>query len=393
METPMKRPEVFAEWQGKPLDEILSRCRDLLDATDLPTVKRWREAGGKVVGHFQVYFPEEIAHAAGMLPFKVRGAPVEPLQADSRFGSYLCSIIKTSLELALSKRIELDLFVTHPICDAARNLAGVWGRNFPYSCQILYLPQNANSRHAVDYLRDEYARLLGNIEEIAGRKISDEELRTSISVFNENRALIRDMYAIKREMPWKVSADDAYVLVALAGLLPREEHNALLKTVLPLIRARESKRHDRIRVVFEGGFCEQPPLDLIRAISRSCYVVDDDLHIGLRWILEDVALNGDPLGNLARAYVETSSYSPVQHDLQKPNEEMLLKRIRDSGAQAAIVTAAKMCEPGLEEQVTYTRALDEANVPYFVSEFEENMTSFDHLEIQLETFVENLLFD
>jgi hypothetical protein len=28
-----------------------------------------------------------------------------------------------------------------------------------------------------------------------------------------------------------------------------------------------------------------------------------------------------------------------------------------------------------------------------VSEFEENMTSFDHLEIQLETFVENLMFD
>ena len=58
-----------------------------------------------------------------------------------------------------------------------------------------------------------------------------------------------------------------------------------------------------------------------------------------------------------------------------------------------MVTAAKMCEPGLEEQVTYTRSLDEAGVPYFVSEFEENMTSFDHLEIQLETFVENLMFD
>jgi benzoyl-CoA reductase subunit C len=52
-----------------------------------------------------------------------------------------------------------------------------------------------------------------------------------------------------------------------------------------------------------------------------------------------------------------------------------------------------MCEPGLEEQVAYTRALDQENVPYFVSEFEENMTSFDHLEIQLETFVENLLFE
>ena len=57
-----------------------------------------------------------------------------------------------------------------------------------------------------------------------------------------------------------------------------------------------------------------------------------------------------------------------------------------------IFTAAKRCEPGLDEQVAYVKALDEAGIPYFVSEFEESMTSFDHLQIQLETFVENLLF-
>ena len=62
-------------------------------------------------------------------------------------------------------------------------------------------------------------------------------------------------------------------------------------------------------------------------------------------------------------------------------------------AQAAIVTAAKMCEPGLEEQVAYTHALDRAGIPYFVSEFEENMSSFETLAVQLETFVENLMFD
>jgi benzoyl-CoA reductase subunit C len=71
---------------------------------------------------------------------------------------------------------------------------------------------------------------------------------------------------------------------------------------------------------------------------------------------------------------------------------MLLERMKGSSAEAAIVTAAKMCEPGLEEQVAYTYALDEYGTPYFVSEFEENMTSFDHLEIQLETFMENILF-
>ncbi len=132
---------------------------------------------------------------------------------------------------------------------------------------------------------------------------------------------------------------------------------------------------------------------MVRTISRSCYVVDDDLLIGLRWLIEDVPLNGDPLLSLADCYIEKSSHSPVQHDLRKPKEKMLLRRIEGAKAEAAIVMAAKMCEPGLEEQVAYIRALDQENIPYFVSEFEESMTSFDSLEIQLETFLENLLFD
>jgi len=389
----MSENSVFPEWRDQPLDEMLYQCRELVEDTDFPTVQRWRDAGGKVVGHFQVYFPEEIAHAAGMLPFKVRGAPIEPTQSDSRFGSYLCSILKTSLELALSDRVGLDMFVTHPICDAARNLGAVWGRNFAYPCQILYLPQNANSGHAAQYLQGEYDRLRRSIEEVAGREVTPDDLRNSLGVFNANRALLRELYEMKRETPWLVSADEAYVLVALGGLIPREEHNAVLGAVMPLLRQRPVKQQDRIRVVFEGGFCEQPPLDLIRAIGRSCYVVDDDFLIGLRWITQDVPLEGDVLLNLAEAYLETSSYSPVQHDLRKPKEQMLLERMEKSGAQAAIVTAAKMCEPGLEEQVTYTRELDLKNVPYFVSEFEENMSSFEGLEIQLETFVENILFD
>ncbi len=374
------------------LADVLMLCRELVEDPDFPTVKRWRETGGKVVGHFQVYFPEEIAHAAGLLPLKMRGAQIEARRAEARFGSYLCSILKTSLELALSDRVKLDMFVSHPICDAARNLAAVWGRNFSYPCQILYLPQNANSKYSAQYLRHEYDRLKREIEAVAGRTVTDDDLRDSIKVFNENRRLIHKLYAIKRETPWLLSTDEAYVLMSVGGMIPREEHNDLLQAVIPQIEARTAKPQDRIRVVFEGGFCEQPPLDLLRAISLSCYVVDDDLLIGLRYILEDVPTEGDPLFNLAEAYLEKSSYSPVQHDLRKPKEEMLLKRLKESRASAAIITAAKMCEPGLDEQVAYTKMLDEQNIPYFVSEFEESMTSFDHLQIQLETFVENLLF-
>lgn len=385
--------QLLDSWQDKPLDEIFYYVRELVQDPEYPTVKRWRAAGGKVLGHFQVYFPEEIAHAAGMLPVKVRGAPVEGRQADSRFGSYLCSIIKSSLELALSHRLELDMFVSHPICDAARNLAAVWGRNLPYPAQILYLPQNANSAYSARYLCGEYARVMQDIQTITGVTVTDEALRHSIEVFNENRRLLREVYDIKRTTPWLLSVDEAYVLVSLGGMIQREEHNELLKAVIPQIKARTAKKQDKIRVVFDGGFCEQPPLDLLRVIAQSCYVVDDDLLIGLRWILQDVATEGDPLFNLADAYLNASSYSPVQHDLRKPKEKMLVERLRGAKAEAAIITAAKMCEPGLDEQVAYSKELDELNIPYFISEFEEKMTSFDHMQMQLETFVENVLFE
>jgi benzoyl-CoA reductase subunit C len=391
LRTPPARLLDFTAADG--LEEVLGRCRDVVEDVELPTVRAWREGGGKVLGHFQVYFPEELAHAAGWLPVKVRGSQMERTEADSHFGSYLCSILRSSLELALTGRLELDMFVTHPICDSARNLAGLWARNLPYPAQILYFPQNANSGFSAEYLRMEYARVLRDIEGMAGRRVTDADLRRSVAVFNRNRALLRELYAIKRETPWLLAVDEAYVLMALGGLITREEHNALLEGLLPQIRERPLRRQDRIRVVFEGGFCEQPPLDLLRSISQFCYVVDDDLLIGLRWIESDVPDAEDPLQALAESYLERSSYSPVQHDLRKPKEKMLMRRIRGAHAEAVIVAAAKMCEPGLDEQVAYMKELDGEHVPYFLTEFEEKMTSYDHLQIQLETFVENLLFE
>jgi len=193
------------------LDEILESCSDLAEDVSYPSVKRWREEreGGRVVGHFQVYFPEEIIHAAGMLPVSVMGAgsKLEAKQADSHIGSFICSICRTSLELGFSGRIGfLDAFYTTPICDVARNLAGIWGRNFPGpTAEILYLPQNANSRQSITYLRDEYARVMTELERIAGRPIEESDLRRSIWIYNENRRLLRSLYEVKRETPWLLS--------------------------------------------------------------------------------------------------------------------------------------------------------------------------------------------
>ena len=45
---------VFPEWRDKSLDDALLECRELVESPEFEPVGRWREAGGKVLGHFQV---------------------------------------------------------------------------------------------------------------------------------------------------------------------------------------------------------------------------------------------------------------------------------------------------------------------------------------------------
>ncbi|MDH3300682.1 MAG: 2-hydroxyacyl-CoA dehydratase, partial [Acidimicrobiia bacterium] len=272
------------------LESILEECRIAVEDPEYPGLQEWKKANpnGLVLGHFQVYFPEEIAHAAGMFPLKMMGADtsVQLREADAHIAAFVCSILRTSLEQAMTGRLDpLAIYVTHPICDAARHLNGVWTRQFAdTNCQILYFPQNAASPHGAAYLTSEYRRIASMVEEATGQPISDEALRASIEVFNENRRLLRRLYEIKRETPWLVSLLESYLLTRSAGVMDRSRHNELLKRALPLIEARSARPQDKIRVVFEGGFCEQPPIELLSVLQDVAYVVDDDLLIGLRWL-------------------------------------------------------------------------------------------------------------
>jgi benzoyl-CoA reductase subunit C len=377
------------------LENVLERCNAARQAP-LPDKDSLPEGFSGTLGHFPVYFPEEIAHAAGLLPINVLGGGnrLELKHADARMGSFVCSICRSTAELGLNGSLQgLSGFVTHPICDAAKHLAGIWARNFPEQlAQILYLPQNVNTPGAVRYIAAEYQRLRGELEKRTGHSVGDEALRTSIRTYNRNRRLLRELYALRRDEPWKLSCTESYLLTRARTRMPCEEHNALLARALDAVRHRNQRAKDKPRVVFVGGFCEQPPLEMLETIDDNCYVVDDDLLIGLRWITDDVPESGDPIWALAESFVERSAASPVQHDARKTKEGYLMEMLRASRADGAILTAAKFCEPGLDEQVAWSKHLDAERIAYLVLEFEEKMTSFEQMGMQLETFAESLLF-
>src|SRR5574340_182777 len=377
------------------LDEILEYCNDLRQAP-VPGDDALPTGFTGTIGHFPVYFPEEIAHSAGLLPVGILGGgnKLELKHADAHMGSFVCSICRSTTEMGLNGALgSLSGFVTHPICDAAKHLAGIWTRNFPEQlAQILYLPQNVNTPGTVRYIAAEYQRLRAEMEKKAGQPTDDERLRASIRAYDRNRRLLRELYAIRRDEPWKLSCTESYLLLRARTRIACEEHSELLERAIAAIRARSRQAQDKPRVAFVGGFCEQPPLEMLAAIDDNCYVVDDDLLIGLRWLTGDVAESGDPVWALAESFVERSAASPVQHDERKSKEGYLMDMIEGSKAEAAIVTAAKFCEPGLDEQVAWAKHLDKTDVQYLVLEFEEKMTSFEQMAMQLETFAESLLF-
>ncbi len=373
---------------------VLERCFELAYA-DMPEEGQEEDQPG-VIGYFPVYFPEEIVHAAGLRPHALLGggSTTEVRLADARIGSFVCSICRSTTELGLNGTMRpMRGFFVQPICDVAKHMAGIWGRNFPQQpSQLLALPQNANSAAAVRYIYDEYQRLRSVVVEWTGREITDEAVRASIRIYNENRRLQRELTNMKRDEPARVSTTEVYLLIRAGARLRKEQHNALLREALDTLRERPDRPRDKPRVVFLGGFCEQPPLGMIEVIEDACFIVADDLLLGQRWITEDVPEEGDPIWALAESYIERSASSPVQYDARKPKEGMLMRMLQESRAEAAILAAAKFCEPGLDDQLALLRHLDAQKIPFLVLEFEEKMTSFEQMAMQVETFAESLLF-
>ena len=381
----------------------LQEIEDWKVAVQDPTfqvVEQWKQkTGRKAVGYFPVYCPVEILHAAGLLPVAIFGAgnQLEITNADSRFGSFICSIAKSTMELGL--RQHLDLFsgiVFHSICDTARNLAFLFKRNFDPQLFVEYvhLPQNTGTGAAVDYLTGEYRRIAENLSELAGRPFSAVELQKSILLYNNNRRWMRRLYGLRCDAPELLSTVDLYVLGRAGCFLPPEEHSVLLNKAIHQALKGNRKSRDKIRVVLEGSFCEQPPLDLLAAIEDAgCYIVNDDLLINLRWFQEDVEVTGDPLRNLAQSYVFSGVHSSVRHDCRKLRQDMLLQKVKESRADAVLFCIAKFCEPAYFDYVLFKNKMDSHNIPHLLVEFEEKMWTFEKARTEVETFVESILFE
>ncbi|MEK6623333.1 MAG: benzoyl-CoA reductase subunit C, partial [Bdellovibrionota bacterium] len=368
--------------------EIIKRCLCLYQDIDLSSVKEWKKQTGKAaIGFFPVYVPKELIHAAGMLPVGLMGAgdQLEIIRGDAYFQSYICHIPRSTIEMAVSGRLDcMDGFLFPAICDVIRNLSGMF-QTILKEKYIKYMdyPQNFKRELGGQFYQYEMRDLLNGLSRISGRPITDEAIGHSIRLFNENRRVIEELYELRAQSPHLISAYDLYLLVWSSNVLEVTEHTQMLREYKKdiLKNADALRTQDNVRVVVTGAFCEQPPLMMIKSLELSgCYIVDDDWVLGARYIVGDIEgeiegdikTKGDPLAALSDAYLYQAVSTASRYEGDAEKGRFLIEQVKKRRAEGVIFCAPSFCDPALLERPMLHEALKAAKIPYTSMKYSEN---------------------
>ena len=382
----------------RPVGEIVAACEAIFEDLSFAKAREWKAAvpGRKVIGYMPVYIPREIIHAAGMLPLGILGggADMEVIHGDAFYQSYICRIPRSTIEMAINGKLDfVDGMMFPSICDVIRNLSGIWKLLFKDKyVRYFDAPQNFREEVGGVFYANEMRELRDGLAKLAGREVSDDDLRRSIAVYNENRRWVNRVYDFRADFPWKAPSAEVYLLMRAGMVLPPEEHTLLMREYLAAAEAANRPMRDNCRVVLTGAFCEQPPLNLIKSLEMSgCYIVDDDLLLVSRWLLEDVPTEGDPIENLSRAFLLHSAETAAKYEVDAAKKgSYLIDSVRKRKADGVIFAAPSFCDPALLDKPMIISRIEPRGIPYIHIQYAENSSQMQPIREQSGTFADSI---
>jgi len=378
------------------IDALIEKVEALYRDTRFNAVREWKEAhpGAKAIGFLPIYVPRELIHAAGMLSVGVVGhGEIEIIRGDAYFQSYICHLPRSVIELGVNGSLDvLDGVIFPSTCDVVRNLSGMWKLLFKDKyAKYFDVPQNFSSEVGGTFYRGELNAIRHDLEQLGGRPITDDALRASIALYNENRALIGKLYQARADEPWLYSAYEVYLVQRAGHLLPVEEHNALIADYLEAAKRRDRPQLDNIRVVVQGAFCEQPTPELIQTLERAgCYIVNDDFLLGYRLLEKQLSEQGDPIDALVDGFLTGVGHCPSVYRVEGDNGEGLVQKVRQFDADGVVFAAPSFCDPALLEQPMAVAALEREGIPYTAFLYAENTGQYQVIREQAGTFADSI---
>jgi len=378
--------------------EVVDWARERYEDLDFNCVRRWLAEGADRMagGYLPVYAPREVLHACGFLPVGIHGGGdrLEIIRGDAFYQSYICHLPRSVIELAQSGRLDMLKAVLFPsTCDVIRNLSGIWKLLYPeVYVRYVDVPQAPDPTSAVDFWESELRQLVDDLGAVSGRPASDDDLRRSLTTYNEVRAGLKALYDARKSRPWDVPTEELYLIARAGEVTPPEEFLGMVYGYLRAVEAEPGRPRDNSRVIVKGAFCEQPPLGLIKSIERAgCYIVDDDFILGNRFIRQSVDANGDPVRALASAFVHNDLRTAVMYEHDGGGKHRLMKQLAaDARADGIIFAAPSFCDPALLDQPMLRSGAEDAGIPCIAFKYAENTGQFQQFREQAGTFSDSI---
>jgi len=267
--------------------------------------RKIRDGGGKVIGYLCSFAPPELIHAAGMVPMRILGKMGDPVaEADAHIESNICPYVRNCFEQDLKGRMDyLDGLVLSHSCDIVQRAYAPWkaATNRTYS-RLFNVPHTVSAWSEEFFVR-EMKLFVRSLEEYQERTVTEDDIRASVRLYNQNRALVREVFKTRESDCPPVSGSEVLELLTAGMTVEPEEFRQLLLEALEDIHARKSypARKKAPRLMVWGAVMDDPAL--LRMIeSLGADVVTDDTCIGTRCFGADVRETGDIFEGLMERY-------------------------------------------------------------------------------------------
>lgn len=353
--------------------------------------------GKKIIGYLCAYTPLEIIAAAGFVPFRIKGNVSEPITlADTQMETIICPLVRSCFDMTLKGNYDfLDGLVIPHACDSICRTYDIWkyNLNLPY-CHLINLPHSTDGS-SLDFFKAVLNTFKKSLGRFAGNKISDQNLALAIEAYNQNRAILRELYELRKLDPPLISGTEmTKVLVAMMGI-PVDEGYEMLSNVISEIKQRASvptKKSARIMVV--GAQVDDMALiNLIEGSGAS--VVGDDLCPGAREYLPVVDITDDPIDGIAERYLRKIKCGRTYREAKESYEEYLQDRfghigraIKDFGVDGIMLYFYKCCDPFGFEVPAMKSYIESQGTPVLYLEDEYSMSTIARLRTRIQAFLE-----
>ena len=253
----------------------------------------WKDSGKKVAGLLCSYIPEEMVHAAGMLPWRIFGTwQAGTPHANEWRPADTCLYCNHVLESLLTGHMDfLDTVVATDWDQELVRLWDVWKYIGRTPSTLIIDTPIINTERAIGFFTKQLDVFLKNLEALTGKSISEDDLRHSIDIYERTRSLIRRLYELRRSGTPGLTGTEMLGITTAAMLMPKEEFNAKIESLLPYLENRKVKLEKPTpRLLVSSDRLDNP--GHIEVVEQSgCLVAMDDLDTGSRHYWRPVEIN------------------------------------------------------------------------------------------------------